>query len=114
LKKELIILGALIAVFAFLYFNPWVEIETVQERDAHIAGKAQEKVVQESAFVTVFRILKEYARNHIITCLIPAFFIAGAIAVFARKDTILKLLGQASKKYVSYPIAAVSGGVLAV
>jgi uncharacterized membrane protein YraQ (UPF0718 family) len=110
LKKELIILGVLMVVFAFLYFNPWVEEETLAERDASISGsKADQSVI-----ATVFSILKEYARNHIITCLLPAFFIAGAIAVFARKDTVLKLLGEASRKYISYPIAAISGGVLAV
>lgn len=114
MKKELVILGALIGVFMFLYFNPWVEIETVEDRDASIADKAAEKETQENAFVTVFRMLKEYSQNHIITCLIPAFFIAGAIAVFARKETVLKLLGQASKKYIAYPLASVSGAVLAV
>jgi uncharacterized membrane protein YraQ (UPF0718 family) len=112
-KKELIILAALVAAFLFLYFNPWVETETLEERDASIAGKTEKKDGT-GAVVTVFSILKEYARNHIITCLVPAFFIAGAIAVFAKKETVLKLLGHATKKYIAYPIASISGAVLAV
>ncbi len=48
------------------------------------------------------------------TCLVPAFFIAGAIAIFVKKDSILQLLGPAAKKYIAYPIASVSGGILAV
>jgi len=59
-------------------------------------------------------LLQEYARKHVLTCLVPAFFIAGAIAVFVKKDSILQLLGPAAKKYVAYPIASVSGGILAV
>ena len=59
-------------------------------------------------------LLHEYARAHVLTCLVPAFFIAGAIAVFVKKDSILRLLGPAAKKYIAYPIASVSGGILAV
>lgn len=59
-------------------------------------------------------LLQEYARRHVLTCLVPAFFIAGGIAVYVKKDSILQLLGPAAKKYVAYPVAAVSGGVLAV
>ncbi len=59
-------------------------------------------------------LLHEYARKHVLTCLVPAFFIAGAIAIFVKKDSILQLLGPAAKKYIAYPIASVSGGILAV
>ena len=59
-------------------------------------------------------LLQDYARKHVLTCLVPAFFIAGAIAVFVKKDSILQLLGPAAKKYIAYPIASVSGGILAV
>jgi hypothetical protein len=59
-------------------------------------------------------LLQEYARLHVLTCLVPAFFIAGAIAVFVKKDAILKLLGPTAKKVVAYPVATVSGGILAV
>jgi hypothetical protein len=59
-------------------------------------------------------LLQEYARKHVLTCLAPAFFIAGGIAVYVKKDSILQLLGPAAKKYIAYPVAAVSGGLLAV
>ena len=56
----------------------------------------------------------EYLAEHVITCLIPAFFIAGAIAAFVKKDAILKYFGPDAKKSVSYALASVSGTVLAV
>jgi len=55
-----------------------------------------------------------YLSTHTLTCLIPAFFIAGAIAAFIKKDAIIKYLGPHVKKKISYPIASVSGAVLAV
>ncbi len=55
-----------------------------------------------------------YLSSHTLTCLIPAFFIAGAIAAFIKKDAIIKYLGPDVKKKISYPIASVSGAVLAV
>ena len=59
-------------------------------------------------------LLHEYAREHVLTCLVPAFFIAGAIAVYLNKDAVLKYLGPTAKALVSYPLASLSGGVLAV
>ena len=59
-------------------------------------------------------LLHEYARLHVLTCLVPAFFIAGTIAVYVKKDAVLRLLGPTTKKYIAYPIASVSGGILAV
>ncbi len=56
----------------------------------------------------------EYLAAHVITCLVPAFFIAGAIAAFIKKDAILKYFGPKVKKHISYSIAAISGTVLAV
>jgi hypothetical protein len=67
-----------------------------------------------TAFGAGLTLLQEYARLHVLTCLVPAFFIAGTIAVFVKKDAVLKLLGPATKKYIAYPIASVSGGILAV
>ncbi|MHC1680426.1 MAG: permease [Methanomassiliicoccales archaeon] len=58
--------------------------------------------------------LIEYISQHTLTCLIPAFFIAGAIAAFIKKEAILKYFGPQTKKYVSYPVASISGLVLAV
>ncbi|OQA55624.1 MAG: putative permease [Euryarchaeota archaeon ADurb.Bin294] len=58
--------------------------------------------------------LYSYLSEHVVTCLIPAFFIAGAIAAFVKKDAILKYFSPDAKKSVSYGIASVSGTVLAV
>ena len=56
----------------------------------------------------------EYLAAHVVTCLVPAFFIAGAIAVFVKKEAILKYFSPEAKKSVSYGIASISGVVLAV
>jgi len=58
--------------------------------------------------------LAGYLSEHVLTCLIPAFFIAGAIAAFVSKQSILKYFGAQAKKYVSYSVASVSGAILAV
>ncbi len=55
-----------------------------------------------------------YLSQHVVTCLIPAFFIAGAIAAFIKKDAILKFFSPETNKFVSYGIASVSGTILAV
>ena len=65
-------------------------------------------------FYSGVEILGEYLSAHVLTCLVPAFFIAGAIAVFVSKTTILKYFGVQAKKYVSYSVASVSGAILAV
>jgi len=61
-----------------------------------------------------FMMLQEYARKHVLTCLIPAFFIAGAIAVFVSQASVLKYFGATAKKILSYSVASISGTVLAV
>jgi uncharacterized membrane protein YraQ (UPF0718 family) len=61
-----------------------------------------------------FMMLQEYAREHVLTCLIPAFFIAGAIAVFVSQASVLKYFGATAKKILSYSVASISGTVLAV
>lgn len=55
-----------------------------------------------------------YAREHVLLCLVPAFFIAGAIAVFVSQTSVMKYLGAGAKKIVAYSVASVSGTVLAV
>ncbi len=67
-----------------------------------------------NALLSGFLMLHEYATLHILTCLVPALFIAGAIALFVKKQAVLKYLGNDAKPYISYPIAAVSGTILAV
>ncbi len=58
--------------------------------------------------------LLEYLSAHVLTCLIPAFFIAGAIAVFLSQGAILKYFGPRANKLLSYGVASVSGAILAV
>ncbi|MBN2017987.1 MAG: permease [Candidatus Cloacimonetes bacterium] len=86
----------LIAAFLALYFLPF------------------DKRVVTDAFINGFSMLHEYAREHVLLCLVPAFFIAGAITIFVKKDAVLKLLGPKTSKWISYPIASISGGILAV
>ncbi len=57
---------------------------------------------------------KWYAQEHVLLCLVPAFFIAGAIAVFLSQASVMKYLGPAANKIVSYGVASVSGSILAV
>ena len=58
--------------------------------------------------------LLEYLSAHVLTCLIPAFFIAGAIAVFISQAAVLKYFGPQAKRFLSYSVASVSGAILAV
>jgi len=55
-----------------------------------------------------------YAREHVLLCLVPAFFIAGAIAIFVSQASVMKYLGAGAHKALSYGVASVSGSVLAV
>jgi len=57
---------------------------------------------------------KWYAREHVILCLVPAFFIAGAISVFIGKDSVIRYFGSGANKFLSYSVASVSGTILAV
>ncbi len=58
--------------------------------------------------------LTDYLSAHVITCLVPAFFIAGAITILISQDKVLKYFGEQTKKVVSYTIASISGAILAV
>lgn len=64
--------------------------------------------------VEALAMLHEYARDHVLLCLIPAFFIAGAISVFVSQASVMKYLGAGASKWVAYPVAAISGTILAV
>ncbi|MDK2823384.1 MAG: uncharacterized protein PWQ67_957 [Clostridia bacterium] len=68
----------------------------------------------EISILEAFKMLGEYAREHVLFCLIPAFFIAGAIAIFVSQEAVLKYFGSKAKKWISYSVASVSGTVLAV
>jgi hypothetical protein len=55
-----------------------------------------------------------YAREHVLLCLVPAFFIAGAISVFVSQQSVMRYLGAQANRLLSYGVASVSGSVLAV
>jgi len=95
-KKETSIFIFLAGLFLLFYFMP------------------MESALFTGAILSGFELLNEYARQHVLTCLLPAFFIAGAIAVFVKKDFILRYLSGQTKKYISYSLASVSGSILAV
>jgi hypothetical protein len=66
------------------------------------------------AVLEAFALVKWYAREHVILCLIPAFFIAGGIGVFVSQASVMKYLGPNAPKALAYGVASVSGSVLAV
>jgi len=66
------------------------------------------------AIMTGFQYLVDYIAQHTVTCLVPAFFIAGAMNYFISKDVIIRYLGISAKKLTSFPLAAISSIGLAV
>lgn len=95
-KKELKILLWIIAIFAAVFFLPLGNERFMTAVDATLD------------------LAKWYAREHVVLCLLPAFFIAGVIAVFVSQGSVLKYFGANARKWLSYTVAAVSGGILAV
>ncbi|MFA6600156.1 MAG: permease [Candidatus Omnitrophota bacterium] len=67
-----------------------------------------------SAVYEALALVKWYAREHVILCLVPAFFIAGAISVFVSQASVMKYFGAKANKFLSYSVASVSGTILAV
>ncbi|MDZ7815317.1 MAG: permease [Planctomycetota bacterium] len=59
-------------------------------------------------------LLQEYARLHVLMCLLPAFFIAGAISVFIGSSSVIKYFGRTANEFMAYAVASVSGTILAV
>jgi uncharacterized membrane protein YraQ (UPF0718 family) len=68
----------------------------------------------QGAIMEAFYMLQWYARNHTLACVVPAMFIAGAIASFLSKEAVLRHLGPKANKIEAYSVASVSGTVLAV
>lgn len=95
-RKELKILTWIIVVFVFAYFMPL--------DSTRFTG----------AIMAMFDLAKWYAQEHVILCLLPAFFIAGVIAVFVSQGAVMKYFGAKAKKWVAYTVASVSGTILAV
>jgi len=95
-KKETRILFWIAAVFIGAYFLP---LESTRFSEAITA---------------MLDLAKWYAREHVILCLLPAFFIAGVISVFVSQGAVMKYFGAKAKKWVAYSVASVSGTILAV
>lgn len=96
MKSEWKVLAAFLAVFLACFYLP-------------VGASRFENAVLES-----LHLVRWYAREHVLLCLVPAFFIAGAIAVFVSQAAVVKYLGAKANKFLAYGVASVSGGVLAV
>ncbi len=68
----------------------------------------------DNAVFEALYLAKWYAQEHVVFCLIPAFFIAGAISVFLSQQSVMKYLGAKANKVIAYGVASVSGSILAV
>lgn len=83
-------------VFLAAYFIPWGA--------PRVVGATNE----------AFLMLGEYARQHVLLCLVPAMFIAGAITVFLNQQAVMRYLGPDANRFMAYGVASVSGAILAV
>lgn len=86
----------MVVIFLFAYYMP---LESERFNDALVA---------------MFDLTRWYAREHVVLCLLPAFFIAGVIAVFVSQGAVMKYFGAKAKKWMAYTVASVSGTILAV
>jgi uncharacterized membrane protein YraQ (UPF0718 family) len=68
----------------------------------------------DNAIAESLHLVKWYAREHVLLCLVPAFFIAGAISVFISQASVMKYLGAGANKVLAYGVASISGSILAV
>ncbi len=68
----------------------------------------------QGAVFEALELARWYAREHVLLCLVPAFYIAGAIAVFVSQNAVMRYLGPAANKVLAYGVASVSGTILAV
>jgi len=97
--RELALLGLMVVVFLLAYFLPF---------DALPSEPTTPRVIREALLM-----LQDYAHHHVLLCLVPALFIAGAISVFVSQGAVIKYFGAEARKVVAYGVAAVSGTVLA-
>lgn len=67
-----------------------------------------------NAIYEAFRLLQWYAREHTLSCVVPAMFIAGGIATFLSQASVMRYLGPKSNRFLAYTVASVSGCILAV
>ncbi|HQO03838.1 MAG TPA: permease [Spirochaetota bacterium] len=68
----------------------------------------------DNAVMEALHLARWYAEEHVLLCLVPAFFIAGAIAVFVSEASVMKYLGPTANKVIAYGVSSVSGSILAV
>ncbi len=97
--RDLIIGALMLAVFALVYSLPFGALEV----SSRIAVSGREALL----------LLQDYARQHVLLCLVPALFIAGAVSCFVSQAAVMKYFGAQAHKVVAYSVAAVSGTVLA-
>ena len=99
-KNEWKSLAVIVAVFSTCYYLPvdWLQ---------------QSHRVQNALWESL-HLVKWYAQEHVLLCLVPAFFIAGAVGVFVSQAAVMKYLGPKANKFLAYGVASVSGGILAV
>ena len=95
-KNEIKILSWIIFFFLLAFFMP---LESLRFQEAIEA---------------TLDLTRWYAQEHVILCLLPAFIIAGVIAVFVSQGSVLKYFGANAKKWIAYTVASVSGTILAV
>src|SRR3989304_222752 len=95
-KSEWKPLAAILAIFGVVYFLP--------------VGSAR----FDNALLEGLSLARWDAREHLVLSLAPAFFIPGAISVFVRQEAVMKYLGEGASPWIAYPVASVSGTILAV
>jgi len=95
-REEWKTLAAIVGGFLLLFFLP-VEFPRFQ-----------------GAVMESFHLVKWYAREHVLLCLVPAFFIAGGITVFVSQGAVMRYLGAQANRFLAYGVASVSGTILAV
>jgi len=95
-KKEWKALVLIVALFLGFFYLP-------------VGAQRFDRAIMEALYLA-----KWYAREHVLLCLVPAFFIAGAIGVFVSQASVMKYLGARANKVLAYGVASISGTVLAV
>lgn len=95
-RKEIKILAWIIILFGAAFFLP---VESARFN---------------TAVAATFDLVKWYAREHVVLCLLPAFFIAGVISVFVSQGSVLRYFGANASKWLAYSVASISGTILAV
>ena len=86
----------ILVVFLLAYFLPFGQLP--------LGGPIMEALLM----------LQEYSRQHVLLCLVPAFFIAGGISVFVNQQAVIKYFGAKANKVLAYSVASISGTILAV